>query len=83
MRILIKENKLYDMIYNFIDSEINFEDLKKILNRLNKLGVYPINKKLGGIGSAKTNRIYNITAVPIFNNKALLFSSLKLKRFIS
>ena len=27
MKVLIKENKLYDMIYNFIDSEINFEDL--------------------------------------------------------
>tara|TARA_R110002153_G_scaffold2186_12_gene10778 strand:- start:534 stop:938 length:405 start_codon:yes stop_codon:yes gene_type:complete len=27
MRMLIKENKLYDMIYNFIDGEINFEDL--------------------------------------------------------
>ena len=27
MKILIKENKLYDMIYNFIDNEINFEDL--------------------------------------------------------
>jgi hypothetical protein len=27
MKILIKENKIYDIIYNFIDSEIDFENL--------------------------------------------------------
>lgn len=27
MKILIKENKLYDIIYNFIDSEIDFKNL--------------------------------------------------------
>ncbi|MEW4924514.1 glycosyltransferase [Algibacter sp. 2305UL17-15] len=71
------------LIKAFKCNSLCFEDLKKILSRLNKLGVYPINKKLGGIGGDKTSRIYNMTAVPIFNNKALLFSSLKFKRLIS
>ena len=62
---------------------LNFNDFKKILIKLKKLEVYPINKKIGGIGSRKTRFIYNMTFVPIFNNKTLLFLGLRIMRLIS
>ena len=57
--------------------------LKKILTKLNQLNVYPINLKKGGIGNRKTRLIYNMTAVPIFNNKFLFFSTLRIKRLVA
>lgn len=62
---------------------LNYNDLKKILIDLNELEVYPIKRKIGGIGNKKTSRLYNLTYVPIFNSKILLYLSLKLKRLIS
>ena len=62
---------------------LKFSELKKILLKLNKLNVYPINRKIGGIGNSKTRRIYNMTFIPIFNNKTLLFSSLRMVRLFS
>jgi len=62
---------------------IDFNDLKKILFKLKKLDVYPINPKIGGIGGNKTSFIYTRIVVPIFNNKTLLFLSLRIKRLIS
>lgn len=61
---------------------LKISQLKNILLKLNKLHVYPIDIKIGGIGNRKTRLIYNLTYVQIFNNKPLLFSSLKLKRLI-
>jgi glycosyltransferase involved in cell wall biosynthesis len=62
---------------------LNFNDLKKILIKLKKLDVYPINPKIGGIGYSKNSLIYNMTFVPIFNNKTFLFLGLRIMRLIS
>lgn len=62
---------------------ISTNELDQILNKLNKLEVYPIDTKLGGIGGKKTSKIYSKTVVPVLNNKVLLYSSLKIKRLIS
>jgi len=58
---------------------LRFDELKKILVRLNELGVYPIKGKFGGIGNSKTRLIYSLILVPILNNKTLLFLSLRIK----
>ncbi|WP_421804054.1 glycosyltransferase [Flagellimonas sp.] len=62
---------------------LNYKDLKNILIKLKLLNVYPINPKLGGIGNSKTRLLYNLTYVPVFNNRILLFLGLKLNRLIS
>ena len=62
---------------------LNFNDLKKILLKLRKLDVYPINPKIGGIGGNMTSLVYTIIVLPIFNNKTLLFLSLRIMRLIS
>ncbi|MCK0159305.1 glycosyltransferase family 2 protein [Allomuricauda sp. F6463D] len=59
---------------------ITDKDLQKILQKLKTINVYPINPKIGGIGSAKTSFFYKTTFVPVFNNKILLFLELKLNR---
>ena len=62
---------------------LKFYHLKKILFKLNKLGAYPINPKMGVIGgSGKTKFIYNTFVLPVFNNKVLLFLGLRVKRLI-
>jgi len=61
---------------------LNLNDLKKILFKLKKLDVYPINRTLGGIGNSKTGPIYNMTIVPILNNKTFLFLGLRIMRLI-
>ena len=62
---------------------LNFNDFKKILFKLKKLDVYPINPNRGGIASGKSRLIYKMTVVPVFNNKTLLFLSLRIMRLIS
>ncbi len=62
---------------------LKFDELKKILVKLKKMDTYPINPKIGGIGGSKTSLIYNMTVVPIINNKTLLFLGLRIKRIIS
>ena len=62
---------------------LKFNDLKKILFKLKKLDVYPINSKIGGIGNRKTWPIYKMTVIPIINNKTLLFLGLRIMRLIS
>ena len=59
---------------------IRFKDLNKILIKLKELEVYPINRKIGGIGGPKTRTLYNFTFIPVFNNKVLLYLGLKLNR---
>lgn len=61
---------------------LSFEDLKKILVKLNKMGAYPIDTKIGGVGNRRTRRLYNMTFVPIFNNKVLLFLGMGIMRLI-
>ncbi len=70
-------------IKTFRSPSLNFKVLKKILKQLNELEVYPIDRKIGGIGNKKTGPIYNMVIVPILNNKTLLFLSLRLKRLFS
>jgi glycosyltransferase involved in cell wall biosynthesis len=62
---------------------IGFKDLNKILVKLKELDVYPINRKIGGIGGPKTRTLYNYTFIPVFNNKPLLYLGLKLNRLKS
>ena len=62
---------------------IRYKDLKKIVARLKNLGVYPINRKIGGIGNKKTRFLYNLTFVSFFNTKTLLFWGLKFNKLIS
>lgn len=59
---------------------IRYKDLQKILQKLKAINAYPINPKIGGIGNSKTSFIYKITFVPVFNNKILLHTGLKLNR---
>ena len=61
---------------------MKIKDLKKLLNKLNKLEVYPINRKIGGIGNNKTKLIYNLFFLPVLNNKTLLLITLRIKRLI-
>jgi glycosyltransferase involved in cell wall biosynthesis len=55
---------------------LNFKDLKKILVKLNKLEVYPIDPKIGGVAKSKTS------ILPIINNKTLLFFGIGIRRLI-
>ena len=71
------------LIKAFRCDTLKFDELKSILAKFNKLGVYPIKRKIGGIGSPRTRPIYNLTFVPIFNNKILLFLGLKFNRLLS
>ncbi len=66
------------MIRTFKYRLLNYKDLKKILVKLNKLEAYPIDPKIGGIGTSKYNRIF----LQIFNNKVLLFLAIKITRLI-
>ncbi|SMG20410.1 glycosyltransferase [Arenibacter troitsensis] len=59
----------------------SWKNINLIFAKLKKLGAYPIDPKIGGIGSA--NRIHNMIFVPIFNNKTCLFMSLNILRFIA
>ena len=61
---------------------LKFSTLNEILLKLKSIDAYPINLKIGGIGNRKTRLIYNMTFVPIFNNKNLLFLSLRIKRLL-
>lgn len=61
---------------------LSFKELKEILTKLNKLDVYPINPKVGGIGNRKNRRIFNMTFVPIFNNKTCLYLGLGIMKLI-
>jgi len=60
---------------------LNFKELKVILGKLNKLGSYPMDTKIGGIEELKTSRIYKMF-VPIFNNKTLLYLGMGLMRLL-
>lgn len=58
---------------------LNLKDLNKILVKMNKLGAYPIDPKIGiGNGSPVHNRIF----VPIFNNKTFLFLGIRCSRLL-
>jgi glycosyltransferase involved in cell wall biosynthesis len=71
------------IIKSFRCSILKIKDLNNILQKLEKIDVYPIDVKLGGIGYSKTRFVYNNFVIPLFNNKPLLFLSLRLKRLIS
>jgi len=59
---------------------LDLKDLKKTLVKMNKLGAYPINPKIGTIGNGSP--IYNMVFVPIFNSKSFLFLSIRIRRLI-
>ena len=58
--------------------EINLLNGK--LERLKELGVYPLNRKIGGFGSRKTRFIFTNCIVPILNQKALFYLILRFNR---
>ncbi|CAN0588548.1 unnamed protein product, partial [Ectocarpus sp. 12 AP-2014] len=57
---------------------LNSKDLNVILDRMQALEAYPIDAKLGGIGTG--NRIKNMVLLPIINNKTSLLLGLKIMR---
>lgn len=62
---------------------LSFDDLKKILLKLNKLEAYPIDLKAEGIRVGKIrHRIYNLTYGIIFNNKVFLYLGMSIMRLI-
>ncbi|RNC88681.1 MAG: glycosyltransferase [Allomuricauda sp.] len=61
---------------------LSFKELKPILKKLNVLGAYPLDTKIGGIGNSKTRKIYNLTFVPIFNSKFLLSLGLGIMKLV-
>ncbi|MGF1560353.1 MAG: glycosyltransferase family 2 protein [Flavobacteriaceae bacterium] len=55
----------------------NWKELRTILDKMNTLGAYPIDAKLGvGNGKGGLNAVF----IPIFNTKMLLFLALKIMR---
>ncbi|SDR00515.1 glycosyltransferase [Flagellimonas zhangzhouensis] len=61
---------------------LSFDELKEILMKLKTLGAYPIDPKIGGVGQGKTAQFYNMTFVPIFNNKSCLYLGMGLMKIM-
>lgn len=59
---------------------LNYKDLKEILSKLKKLGVYPVSSKYGSIG---VNKIYNSILLLVFNNRILLSLALRVSKLVS
>jgi hypothetical protein len=54
--------------------------LNKKIEELKRLGVYPLNRKIGGIGSPKTRFVFTNFIVPILNKKPLFILFLRFYR---
>ncbi|EAR01115.1 glycosyltransferase [Maribacter sp. HTCC2170] len=59
---------------------LNHEDLSLILDKMNKLGGYPIDRKIGAMGDG--GLIFNRIIVPLFNTKNLLLLGTGILRLI-
>ena len=59
---------------------LNREDLSLILDRMNKLGGYPIDRNIGAMGNR--GLIFNRIIVPLFNTKNLLLLGTGIMRLI-
>ena len=65
------------IIRTFKHRLLNNQDLNKVLTKMNELGAYPIDPKIGGLENS--GFIYNSIFIPISNNKFILFLSMRLR----
>ncbi|MBN4058111.1 glycosyltransferase, partial [Olleya sp. AH-315-K02] len=56
--------------------------LNEVLMALNKIGVYPLSRKVGGLGNHKTRFVYNNFILSILSNKTLFYLTLRFNRLI-
>ncbi len=66
------------LIRTFKHRLLNIEDLNKLLIKMNKLGAYPVDPKIGG--TEEGGFINNSIIIPISNNKFILLLIMRIRR---